>query len=61
GVVDHIPRRFTYPEDEYLKNEDNVREAASRLGGDELDTKVWWDKRPGLPYGHPLQDVFPPN
>lgn len=61
GVVDNIPRRFTYPEDEYLKNEENVREAASRMGGDELDTRIWWDARPGLPFEHPLQDVFPPN
>lgn len=61
GVVDHIPRRFTYPNDEYLKNEVNVAAAASNIGGDKLDTKVWWDKRPGLPFEHPLQDVFPPN
>jgi hypothetical protein len=61
GVVDNIPRRFTYPNDEYLKNEANVTEAAGRMGGDELDTKVWWDKRPGLPFAHPMQDVFPPN
>src|SRR5690606_7205409 len=56
-----IPRRLTYPNDEYLKNEENVREAASRMGGDELMTKVWWDARPGVPFVHPLQDVFPPN
>lgn len=61
GVVDNIPRRFTYPEDEYLKNEENVSAAAANIGGDELDTKVWWDKRSGLPFEHPLQDVFPPN
>jgi hypothetical protein len=61
GVVDHIPRRFTYPNDEFLKNEENVAAAASAIGGDELDTKVWWDKRPGLPFEHPMQDVFPPN
>ena len=56
-----IPRRLTYPNDEYLKNEVNVREAASRMGGDELMTKIWWDARPGLPIEHPLQHVFPPN
>lgn len=56
-----IPRRLTFPNDEYLKNEMNVREAAERMGGDELMTRVWWDARPGVPFEHPLQDVFPPN
>lgn len=56
-----IPRRFTYPNDEYLKNEENVREAAARVGGDDLISRVWWDARPGLPFEHPLQGVFPPN
>src|SRR5690606_25390762 len=56
-----IPRRLTYPNDEYLKNEENVREAADRIGGDELMTRVWWDARPGVPFEHPLQGVFPPN
>jgi len=61
GVIDYIPRRFTYPNDEYLKNESNVSVAANNIGGDKLETRVWWDKRPGLPFRHPLQDVFPPN
>ncbi len=62
GVTNgQIPRRFTYPNDEYLKNEENVREAAARMGGDLMTTKVWWDARPGVPFRHPLQDVFPPN
>lgn len=56
-----IPRRYTYPQDEYLKNEVNVLEAAARMGGDNLLTRVWWDVRPGLPFEHPLQDQFPPN
>jgi hypothetical protein len=56
-----IPRRFTYPDDEYLKNEDNVRAAAARIGGDNLMTRVWWDKRPGLPFTHPRQNINPPN
>jgi len=62
GVTDgQIPRRLTYPNDEYLKNEEHVREAAQRMGGDELMTRMWWDARPGVPIEHPLQDVFPPN
>lgn len=56
-----VPRRLTYPNDEYLKNNDNASEAAARIGGDDLMTRVWWDARPGLPFEHPLQDVFPPN
>lgn len=56
-----IPKRLTYPNDEYLKHEENVRRAAERMGGDGLMTKMWWDARAGLPIRHPLQDVFPPN
>ena len=56
-----IPRRLTYPTDEYNKNEANISAAASRMGGDNLMTRVWWDVRPGLPYEHPLQGTFPPN
>lgn len=62
GVTDgQIPRRLTYPSDEYNKNSDNIAEAAARMGGDDLMTRVWWDVRPGLPYAHPLQGTFPPN
>lgn len=56
-----VPRRLTYPNDEYLKNKANASEAAARIGGDALMTRVWWDARPGLPFEHPLQGVFPPN
>jgi hypothetical protein len=63
GIINSIPRRFTYPDDEYQKNEDNVKAAAGRLtgSGDKMDSRVWWDKRPGLPYTHPKQNIFPPN
>ncbi len=61
GATDHIPRRLTYPTREYLINEENVMEAASRIGGDNLSTRIWWDVRPGLPFEHPRQNVFPPN
>ncbi len=56
-----FPRRFDYPDSEYLKNEENVLEAAARMGGDEVMTRVWWDARPGVPFDHPLQGEFPPN
>ena len=62
GVTNgQIPRRFSYPNDEYLKNEENVKAAVSRLGSDDMVSRIWWDARPGLPFRHPLQDVFPPN
>lgn len=58
----NIPRRLTYPTDEYLKNAANVSEAAGRLsGGDKLLSKVWWDKKAGLPFYHPKQGIFPPE
>lgn len=62
GVTNgQIPRRLTYPASEYLKNKENVEAAKANMGGDALMTKVWWDKRPGLPFAHPLQNTFPPN
>jgi hypothetical protein len=36
--------RLTYPNSEISVNTDNVNEAIGRMGPDELDTKVWWDK-----------------
>ena len=58
----NIPRRAIYPSDEYLKNRANVTEAASRLSnGDTYMSKIWWDKKPGLPIYHPKQGQFPPE
>jgi len=57
-----IPRRLTYPLDEYAKNETHVKEAAGRLsGGDNYMSRLWWDKKPGLPLYHPKQGIFPPE
>ncbi|MBX3242149.1 MAG: SusD/RagB family nutrient-binding outer membrane lipoprotein [Chitinophagaceae bacterium] len=57
-----IPRRLVYAFNEYLLNEDNVKEAAARLSdGDELTSRMWWDAKPGLPYQHPRQGQFPPE
>lgn len=36
--------RLTYPNSEISVNSVNVKEAISRQGADDLDTKVWWDK-----------------
>lgn len=37
-------RRLTYPNSEISVNTANVNQAISRMGADNLDTKVWWDK-----------------
>lgn len=42
--VTSIPRRLTYPTTEYTFNEANVTAAAAAIGGDQLGTRVWWDK-----------------
>jgi hypothetical protein len=35
--------RLTYPSAEIAVNKANVDEAISRMGPDNLDTRVWWD------------------
>jgi hypothetical protein len=40
---DDIPVRFTYPADEQNLNESNWEEASSAIGGDELNTLLFWD------------------
>lgn len=40
--VDFI-RRLTYPVSEASVNDANLQQALSRMGPDELDTRVWWD------------------
>ncbi len=37
-------RRLTYPNSEISVNSVNVKDAISRMGADDLDSKVWWDK-----------------
>jgi hypothetical protein len=37
--------RITYPPSEILVNSANVQEAITQMGGDNLDTRVWWDKQ----------------
>jgi hypothetical protein len=39
-----IPRRYVYGQGQYAVNKANVEAAASRMGGDSQDTRVWWDK-----------------
>lgn len=37
-------RRLTYPSSEIAVNTANVNAAIARMGADDLDTRVWWDK-----------------
>ncbi|MGN6494148.1 MAG: SusD/RagB family nutrient-binding outer membrane lipoprotein [Agriterribacter sp.] len=58
----NIPRRLTYPTSEYSRNNSNVAQAVSRLnGGDKMMSRIWWDAKPGLPFEHPRQGMFPPE
>lgn len=38
-----VPSRILYISEEYNLNEENVTEAAQRIGGDQMTTNVWWD------------------
>jgi len=39
-----IPRRYPYPVNEQNVNRINFEEAATAIGGDNVATKLWWDK-----------------
>jgi hypothetical protein len=39
------PRRFTYPVTEQTLNKDNYYNAADAVGGDAMETRLFWDKR----------------
>jgi hypothetical protein len=39
-----IPRRYTYGTTSYATNTAAVTAAAAAIGGDNQDTKVWWDQ-----------------
>ena len=39
-----IPRRLPYATDEYTINKDNVEQAVSQQGADNVNTRIWWDK-----------------
>ncbi|SNY95293.1 SusD/RagB family nutrient-binding outer membrane lipoprotein [Flagellimonas pacifica] len=38
------PSRFEYPSEEESLNLENYNAAVSRIGGDKITTKVWWEK-----------------
>ena len=44
AIKGNFIRRLTYPNSEISVNSVNVKEAITRMGADDLDTKVWWDK-----------------
>jgi hypothetical protein len=44
GIKGNFIRRLTYPNSEISVNGTNVKEAIARMGVDDLDTRVWWDK-----------------
>lgn len=44
SIKGNFINRLTYPNSEISVNSTNVKEAISRQGADDLDTKVWWDK-----------------
>ncbi|TRX63861.1 hypothetical protein EO216_25960 [Flammeovirga kamogawensis] len=39
-----IIQRYTYPSSEQQLNPTNRSTAASRIGGDKLETQMWWQK-----------------
>ncbi|MBS9525224.1 SusD/RagB family nutrient-binding outer membrane lipoprotein [Litoribacter alkaliphilus] len=39
-----VPVRFRYPVDVQIHNRSNYQEAVARMGGDDINTKVWWEK-----------------
>lgn len=44
AIKGNFINRLTYPNSEISVNSDNVDDAITRQGADDLDTKVWWDK-----------------
>jgi hypothetical protein len=43
-ALSDIPLRYPYPVNEQNVNTANYEAAAQAIGGDEVDTKLWWDK-----------------
>jgi SusD/RagB-like outer membrane lipoprotein len=44
GALSGYPNRYTYPSNEQLLNGTNYTTAASSMGGDKVETKLFWDK-----------------
>lgn len=43
-ITGNFINRLTYPNSEISVNTDNLNAAIARMGPDNLDTRVWWDK-----------------
>ena len=43
-ITGNFINRLTYPNSEISVNTDNLNAAVARMGPDNLDTRVWWDK-----------------
>lgn len=39
-----VPVRFRYPVSVQINNPENYESAVARMGGDDINTKVWWEK-----------------
>ncbi|GAB3225489.1 SusD/RagB family nutrient-binding outer membrane lipoprotein [Algoriphagus aestuariicola] len=39
-----MPVRYEYPVSVQINNPDNYQDAVARMGGDDINTKVWWEK-----------------
>jgi len=39
-----VPVRFRYPISAQINNPSNYQEAVSRMGGDDINIKVWWER-----------------
>ena len=39
-----MPSRFMYTPNSKLLNSENYNAAVQSMGGDDINTKVWWDK-----------------
>ncbi|MBS1665670.1 MAG: SusD/RagB family nutrient-binding outer membrane lipoprotein [Bacteroidetes bacterium] len=44
SAVSGFPNRFSYPTAEQQVNADNWTSASKAIGGDKVETKLWWDK-----------------
>jgi hypothetical protein len=44
GALSDIPVRYPYPVNEQNVNTANYNQAAAAIGGDDVTTKLWWDK-----------------
>jgi hypothetical protein len=44
GATSGFPNRYQYPNNEQQLNGANYTAAASKIGGDKVETKLWWDK-----------------